>query len=65
MKSRQNKAHGSFSDNKLVFGGGAALCGGVRVGLVANGHLHGDSQPLLIDSPVDTHRAMRREVVAK
>lgn len=50
MKEAHN---GTFLNNKLVLGCGAAFGGRVGVRLVADGHLHGEPQALLVNSPVD------------
>lgn len=47
-------AGGHFSNNKFVLGGWTAFGSRVCVGLVADRHLHGESQSLLVNSPVDT-----------
>lgn len=49
MKRRHG---GRFSNDKFVLGGGAAFGGCVGVGLVADGHLHGEAQALLVNPPV-------------
>lgn len=44
-----------FSDDVFVLGGGAALGGRVGVRLVADRHLHGEAQPLLVHPPYVRH----------
>lgn len=45
------EARGRVLNHIFVLGGRAALCGRVGVRLVANGHLHGKPQALLVNSP--------------
>lgn len=54
------EARGRVLNHIFVLGGRAALCGCVGVRLVANGHLHGKAQALLVNSPgKDTEASAR------
>lgn len=54
IRQEKWKRHiGHFSNNKFVLGGWTTFGSCVCVGLVANCHLHGKPQALLVNSPVD------------
>lgn len=53
------EARGRVLNHIFVLGGRAALCGRVCVRLVADGHLYGKPQPLLVNLPGKGHRSVR------
>lgn len=57
------EARGRVLNHIFVLGGGAALCGRVCVRLVANVHLHGEPQPLLVNPPGTGHRSVSAALV--
>lgn len=61
IRQGKGKRGGFLSDYEFVLGGGAALGGRVGVRLVADRHLHGEAQPLLVDPPVEAPALKRRE----
>lgn len=56
------EARGRVLNHIFVLGGGAALCGRVCVRLVANVHLHGEPQPLLVNPPGTGHRSVSADL---
>lgn len=55
------EARGRVLNHVFVLGGGAALCGRVGVRLVADGHLHGKPQALLVNFPAKGHGSVSGE----